>query len=62
MSDDKFNTLDPSILNSHLLSTLDPVPSIKKVALNVGGKGVGAIYVEKHPEGPVIAVKNVAAT
>ena len=59
MSDDKFHTLDPSILNSHLLSTLDPVPTIKKVTLSIGGKHVGAIYVEKHPEGPVIAVKNV---
>lgn len=59
MSDDKFHTLDPSILNSHLLSTLDPVPMITKVALSIGGKSVGAIYVEKHPEGSVIAVKNV---
>jgi hypothetical protein len=61
MSDDKFHTLDPSILNSHLLSTLDPVPTIMKVALSIGGKTVGAIYVEKHPEGPVIAVKNVGS-
>jgi hypothetical protein len=59
MSDDKFHTLDPAILNSHLLSTLDPVPTIKKVALSIGGKVLGAIYVEKHPEGPVIAVRNV---
>jgi hypothetical protein len=61
MSDDKFHTLDPSILNSHLLSTLDPVPTIKKVALRISGKAVGAIYVEKHPEGPIIAVKNVGS-
>jgi len=61
MSDDKFHTLDPSILNSHLLSTLDPVPTIKKVALTIGGKSVGAIYAERHPEGPVIAVKNIGS-
>jgi Putative DNA-binding domain len=61
MSDDKFNTLDPSLLNSHLLSTLDPVPLVKKVALDIGGKNIGAIYVEKHPEGPVIAVKNIGS-
>jgi Putative DNA-binding domain len=61
MSNDKFHTLDPSILNSHLLSTLDPVPTIKKVALSIGGKTVGAIYVEKHRDGPVIAVKNVGS-
>jgi schlafen family protein len=58
MSDDKFHTLDPAILNGHLLSTLDPVPTLKKVAMTIGGKSVGAIYVEKHPEGPVIAIKN----
>jgi hypothetical protein len=61
MSDDKFHTLDPSILNSHLLSTLDPVPRIEKVALSIGGKSVGAMYIEKHPEGPVIAVKSVGS-
>lgn len=59
MSDDKFHTLDPSLLNQHLLSALDPVPSITKVALSIGGKSVGAMYVDKHPEGPVIALKNV---
>lgn len=59
MSDDKFQTLDPSILNSQLLSTFDPVPAITKIALSIGGRNVGAMYVEKHPEGPVIAVKNV---
>ena len=59
MSDDKFHTLDPSLLNQHLLSTFDPVPSITKVALSIGAKSVGAIYVDKHPESPVIALKNV---
>lgn len=59
MSDDKFSTLDPSILSQHLISTLDPVPTTAKVGVIIGGKSVGALYVEKHPEGPVIAVKNV---
>lgn len=59
MSDDKFHTLDPAVLNSHLLSTLDPVPTIEKVGLSVGGKAIGAMYVEKHAESPVIAVKSV---
>jgi Putative DNA-binding domain len=61
MSDNKFHTLDPAILNSHLLSTFDPVPTVKKVAPSIGGKRVGVMYVEKHPEGPVIAVKNVGS-
>jgi hypothetical protein len=60
MSDDKLHTLDPSILNSQLLSTLDPVPTITKFALDIGGKSIGVVYVEKHPEGPVIALKNIA--
>jgi hypothetical protein len=60
-SDDKFHALDPSILNSHLLSTLDPVPTVKKVALSIGDKSVGVMHVEKHPEGPVVALKNVGS-
>jgi predicted HTH transcriptional regulator len=59
MSDDKFHTLDPSILNSNLLATFDPVPTVKKVALSIDDKNVGAMHVEKHPEGPVIALRNV---
>jgi len=61
MSDDKFHTLDPAILNSNLLGALDPVPTVKKLSLNIGGKNVGALYVEKHEEGPVIAVKSVGS-
>lgn len=61
MSDDKFRTLDPSVLNSHLLSTLDPVPTIEKIAFSIDGTPLGAIYVDKHPEGPVIAVKNMGS-
>lgn len=59
MSDDKFDTLDPSILNTNLLGALDPVPSVKRVAIEFGGRKVGALYVEKHEECPVIAVKAI---
>ncbi|UQR64285.1 ATP-binding protein [Bradyrhizobium sp. C-145] len=59
MSDDKFHTLDPAILNSHLLSSLDPVPKVTRVAVTLGQMSVGAIHVEKQEEGPVIAVKSV---
>lgn len=59
MSDDKFETLDPSILNNNLLGALDPVPSVKRVAVDFAGKKVGALYVEKHEECPVIAVKAI---
>jgi hypothetical protein len=61
MSDDKFNTLDPAILNSNLLSALDPVPTVKRISLSIGSKNIGALYVEKHEEGPVIAVKSVGS-
>jgi hypothetical protein len=38
MSDDKFETLDPALLTSHLVSFLDPVPTVTRVAHTVGGK------------------------
>src|SRR5665647_1392236 len=44
MSDDKFNTLDPAVLNSHLVSTLDPVPRVSRIAVNIGGKSVCLLY------------------
>ncbi len=59
MSDDKFHTLDPAILTSHLLSSLDPVPKLTRIALPLGQKIVGVIYVEKQEDGPVIALRNM---
>ncbi|WP_316202888.1 MULTISPECIES: ATP-binding protein [unclassified Bradyrhizobium] len=61
MSDDKFATLDPALLNAHLAGSLDPVPKVTRVAATIDGKKVGVLHVEKHERGPVIALKNMSA-
>ena len=55
MSDDKFETLDPALLNSHLVSCLDPVPRVARVSHVIAGKKIGVLHVEKHERAPVIA-------
>ncbi|WP_196232418.1 AlbA family DNA-binding domain-containing protein [Bradyrhizobium japonicum] len=59
MSDERFETLDPALLNAHLASSLDPVPKVTRVAASIGGKKIGVIYVEKQDHGPVIALKTI---
>ncbi|MGY3131992.1 hypothetical protein ACVWZM_002674 [Bradyrhizobium sp. USDA 4501] len=59
MSDDKFETLDPAILTSHLVSFLDPVPTVARVSHTIGGKKIGVLHVEKHERAPVIVLKGM---
>ncbi|WP_461330913.1 AlbA family DNA-binding domain-containing protein [Bradyrhizobium diazoefficiens] len=59
MSDDKFETLDPAILNAHLVGCLDPVPKVTRVSATIGGKKVGVLHVEKQERGPVITLKTM---
>jgi Putative DNA-binding domain len=61
MSDDKFQTLDPALLNSHLVSCFDPVPRVSRVSHAIGGKKIGVLHVEKHERAPVIALKNMGS-
>jgi hypothetical protein len=61
MSDDKFETLDPALLSSHLVSSLDPVPKVTRARATIGGKKVGVLHVEKHERGPVVALKNIGS-
>lgn len=57
--DDVFTKSDISLLNRILVGALDPVPHVTKGLIELGGKQVGVLYVEKHDHGPVIAIKNV---
>ncbi|MCK1616403.1 ATP-binding protein [Bradyrhizobium sp. 159] len=59
LSDDVFTKSDISLLNRILAGALDPVPHVTKGLIELGGKQVGVLYVEKHDHGPVIAIKNV---
>lgn len=60
LANDNFSKIDISILNRILAGSLDPVPHVTKGMIDLGGKQIGALYVQKHPYGPVIAIKNVA--
>lgn len=57
--DETFATSDVGLINRVLAGSLDPVPHITKSLIELGGKKVGVLYVEKHDHGPVVAIKNV---
>ncbi|WP_027574827.1 helix-turn-helix domain-containing protein [Bradyrhizobium sp. WSM1743] len=59
LADDVFTKSDISLVNRILAGSLDPVPHVTKGLIELGGKQVGVLYVEKHDHGPVIAIKNV---
>ncbi|WLC16282.1 AlbA family DNA-binding domain-containing protein [Bradyrhizobium diazoefficiens] len=59
MSDDKFETLDPALLTSHLVSFLDPVPTVTRIPHVIGGRKIGVLYVERHERAPIIVLKGM---
>lgn len=59
LNDNAFVAADPAEINRTLAGALDPVPHFRKAIVEVGGKTVGVLYIEKHDHGPVIALKNI---
>jgi hypothetical protein len=59
LADDVFTKSDISLLMRILVGALDPAPHVTKGLIELGGKQVGVLYVEKHDHGPIIAIKNV---
>jgi Putative DNA-binding domain len=59
LADDTFTKSDISLVNRILAGSLDPVPHVTKGLIELGGKQIGVLYVEKHDHGPVVAIKNV---
>jgi hypothetical protein len=59
LPDDVFTRSDISLINRILVGALDPVPHVTKGLIELGGKQVGVLYVEKHDHRPVVAIKNV---
>lgn len=59
MNDDAFSKADPADLNRCLAGAFVPVPTFATFTMEVDGKSVGVIYVEKHHHAPVVALKNV---
>lgn len=59
LGDDTFARTDIAILNRALVGTLDPVPHVTKGLIELGGRQVGVLYVERHEHAPIIAIKNM---
>ncbi|MDI4236670.1 ATP-binding protein [Bradyrhizobium sp. Arg237L] len=59
LSDENFAKTDPAEINRTLASSLDPIPRISKTAIELGGKSIGIIHVEKHAHAPIMALKNI---
>jgi hypothetical protein len=60
LSDNAFVSADPAEINRVLASSLDPVPHFKKADIEIGGKTIGVLFIERHQHGPVIALKNIS--
>jgi hypothetical protein len=59
--DETFANTDPADINRSLAGALDPVPHITKAVVEIGGRAIGVLYVEKHDYAPVVALKNIAS-
>lgn len=55
-----FETTDPAAINRTLAGALDPIPIVTKVTFMVADVKIGALYVAKHEQAPVVALKNIA--
>jgi hypothetical protein len=55
----EFSDMDPAAINALLVGGFDPVPSFGLATFEVDGMTVGAIEVEKHPDPPIITLKQI---
>ena len=58
MNNNDFRDADPSKLTERLQSGFQPTPRIRKALIEIEGKSVGVLHVERHDSRPVIATKN----
>lgn len=61
LPDDTFAKTDPAEINRCLAGALDPVPIFRTCTIELEGKKIGVVHVEKHDHPPVMAVKNVGS-
>ncbi|MBB3352970.1 hypothetical protein FHT70_002910 [Rhizobium sp. BK049] len=59
MGDEAFSKADPADINRCLAGALDPVPVFSAFQIELDGRSVGVIHIEKHEHPPVVATKNV---
>jgi hypothetical protein len=55
MENADFETIDAADITNKLKSLLEPTPRASRTTIEVGGKRVGVLHVERHPGRPVIA-------
>jgi hypothetical protein len=53
LADDAFTKSDISLVNRILVGALDPVPHVTKGLIELGGRQIGVLYVEKHDHDPI---------
>jgi len=61
VDDGAFASADPAEINRALAGALDPVPHVTKEIIEIGGKTIGILYVEKHDHAPIMALKNIGS-
>lgn len=57
MKSDEFDKVDPATLSKRVRSVFDPTPKFRTSVIELGGKRIGVMHVERHQSRPVIAVK-----
>ncbi len=58
LASDDFTKADPGEIATRLRSAFDPTPRFQKTIVEIGGKMIGVLHIERHPGRPVIATKN----
>jgi len=58
LTNEEFKTVDIGEIATRLRSAFDPTPRFKKSVVEIGGKVIGVLEVERHSSRPVIATKN----
>lgn len=58
LQNDNFSKADPSQIATLLRSSFDPTPNFKKTQIELGGKVVGVLCIDRHASRPIIATKN----
>lgn len=58
LANNEFRDADPGDITTRLHSTFEPTPRAQKAVIEIDGKIIGVLHVERHASRPVIATKN----
>lgn len=57
MDTEEFENADPADFAKRIKAIFDPTPQFQTRTIQIGGKTIGVIYVQRHPSRPIIATK-----